>query len=213
MSISSVGTGLYQNINGLNSPAATSPVSNSDGSTGTSQTVANAAGIANNSSSLSMAISQALAQMNGGANFSSLSTPASQQSSSDFMSSLIASLQGSSSSNSSSPNALSDLLGYSSAQTTTPVQLDQSSATIQLQTTIQNLITQLDGNNGISSLFGGSPDSSTSSGLADLQQSFNGLVTASGGNPSQASLQSFLKTVAANIQGSMSIGSLFDTSA
>jgi hypothetical protein len=91
--------------------------------------------------------------------------------------------------------------------------LDQSSSTIKLQTSIQNLITQLDGNSSTDALLGISSDSGSSSTLQNLQQSFNSLVTSSGGNPSQTSLQSFLKTVAANIQGSMSVGSLFDASA
>ena len=94
MSISSVGTSLYQDVNRLISPTSTSTVSNADGSIGTSQAVSNTTGSVGNSSSLSQAISQALAQMNGGTDISSLLTPASQQSTSDFMSSLIASLQG-----------------------------------------------------------------------------------------------------------------------
>ncbi|MFI4940451.1 MAG: hypothetical protein ACHP7O_08960 [Burkholderiales bacterium] len=160
---------------------------------------------------MSAAISQALAQLNGGAGLSSLLTPASQQSTSDFTSSLLAALQGSSSSSSSSTDSLSALLGNTS-QTPAPVSLDQSSSTFNLQSGIQNLITQLNGNSGISSLLGDNSNSNTSSGLANLQQSFNSLVTSSGGNPSQASLQSFLQTVAVNVQGSLSIGSLFSTS-
>ena len=209
MSISSIGINAYQNANGLTYPVAT--VVNAGGSTGTSQAVANAA---TNNSSLSVAISQALMQMNNGAGLSSLLTPASTQSSSNFMNSLLASMQGSSSSNPSSTNSLPGLFGYSSGQAAKPVKLDQSSSTIKLQTSIQNLIAQLDGSGGgSSSLLGGSPDSNTPSGLENLQQSFNNLVTASGGNPSQASLQTFLKTVAINIQGTMSMGSLFDASA
>jgi hypothetical protein len=213
MSISSVGTNVYQNASGVTTPATTATVSNSNGSAATSQTSANATGSANNST-LALAVNQALAQLSGGANLSSLLTPASQQSSSDFISSLLASLQGSSSSNSSSTNPLADLFGTSSTQApATPVTLDPSSSTIKLQTSIQNLISQLDGSGGISSLLGGSTGTDASPGLAELQQSFNSLVTAAGGNPTQASLQSFLKTVAVSIQGSTSIGSLFDASA
>jgi hypothetical protein len=213
MSISSVGTSVYQNASGVATPAATGAVSNPNGSTAANQTSANATGSANNST-LALAVSQALAQLSGGANLSSLLTPASQQSSSDFMTSLLASLQGSSSSNSSSTNPLADLFGSASTQAAaTPVKLDQSSSTIKLQTSVQNLISQLDGTSGISSILGSGSGADASPGLADLQQSFNSLVTAAGGNPTQASLQSFLKTVAVSIQGSASIGSLFDASA
>jgi hypothetical protein len=82
-----------------------------------------------------------------------------------------------------------------------------------LQKSIQSLINQLSDNSSIGSLFGGDSGSSESPALLNLQQSFNSLLTNSGGNPSQASLQSFLKTVAANIQGSTSLGSFLDVSA
>jgi len=205
MSVTSVVASVYQNVNGINSTSAKPIVSTAGDSTATSQTVAKA----NANSSLSAAIVQSLSQMNGGA--PSLLT--SQQSSSDLTSSLLAAIQGTSSSNTSSTNSLTNLFGYSSGQTTTPVKLDQSSSTINLQASIQSLISQLDGSSGTSSLLGGDSVANTPAGLGDLQQSFNNLVTASGGNPTQASLQSFLKTVAVNLQGSMSIGSLFDTSA
>lgn len=187
----------------LASPVAAAP--NADSSAGSSPAVASADGLAN-SSSLSLAVSQALAQMRGGAGLAGSSTPAAAQD--GFTSSLLASLPGSSPTNATSAGPLSGLYGSSSGQAANPVKLDPSSSTIKLQTSIQNLIAQLDGNG---SLGGGAAN--IPSGLANLQQSFNKLVTAGGGNPSQTSLQSFLKTVAANIQGSMSIGSMFDASA
>jgi hypothetical protein len=216
MSISLTGINSYQNTDPLTSTpsaqATTLNVSDTVGSTGTNQPPGNTAA-ANNNSNLSVAINQALAQINAGGDLSNLFTPASQQSTSDFMGNLLASLQGSPAAESSSTNSVSGLFGYSSGQTTAPVALNQSSPTIKLQTAIQNLITQLDGNSSANDLFGTNSDANASSGLANLQQSFNSLITSSGGDPSQASLQSFLKTVAANIQSSMSIGNLFDASA
>jgi hypothetical protein len=217
MSISSVGTNSYLDINGLtspstskastvNAPAASAPAS-------ASPTDTSASGIAGNNSELSSAVRQALAQLNAGAGLSGLLTPDSQQPASDFMSNLISSLPGLSSSGSSSSNSLSDLFGTSSDPAPAPITLDQSSSTIKLQTSIQNLISQLDGNGNTDNLLGLSSDSNTSSGLQNLQQSFNTLLTASNGNPSQTTLQSFLKTVAVNIESSVSIGNLFDVSA
>ena len=217
MSISSIGTSSYSDVNGITSPLAsqtsTPTVSNAASSTSVSKTDVGTPGVASNNSNLSSAIRLALAQMNAGGGLSSLLTSDSQQSTSDFMSNLFSSLPGLSSSGSTATNPISDLLGTSSSQAPTPVQLDQSSSTIKLQTSIQKLISQLDGGSSTSDLFGSGTTSNASSGFTNLQQSFNNLITASGGNPSQTSLQSFLKTVAANIQGSASIGSLFDASA
>jgi hypothetical protein len=217
MSISSVGTNSYLDINGLTSPSASKAsavnVPDALAPTSTSQTESSTSGIAGNNSELSSAVRQALAQLNAGAGLSSLLTSDSQQPASDFMSNLINSLPGLSSSSSSSANSLSDLFGNSFDPAPAPITLDQSSSTIKLQTSIQNLITQLDGNSSINNLFGSDSDSNTSSGLQNLQQSFNTLLTASNGNPTQTTLQSFLKTVATNIESSASIGNLFDASA
>jgi hypothetical protein len=193
MSNPSVIANAYQYSRGVSSPAAGS----------TDAHPAEAAG-----TSFADAVRIAIAQMGGGA---ALLTADAQQPGADFLSNVLASMQGASASNPSSGSALSGSLGSSSGQAIAPVSLDQSSATIALQTTIQNLITQLDGI-GSGGLLGGSADSSAFSGLADLQQSFNSLVTASGGNPDQASLEAFLKSVAATIQGSVPIGSLLNTS-
>jgi hypothetical protein len=218
MSISSLGPSIYTNTNGLTS-AGTAPASTANGldsatTTGTTTSNTSTSGVAGNNSVLSLAIAQALAQLNAGSGITSLLSSDTQQSSSDFMSSLLSAVQGTSS-NSSSTDPLSALLGYTANGQATPsvapVTLDQSSPTIQLQASIQNLITQLDGNSSTGDLLG--VGSNSNSGLQDLQQSFNSLVTASGGNPTQASLQSFLKMVAVSVQGSMSVGSLFDTSA
>ncbi len=203
MSVSSISTNAYQNANGLTSLAAVVPNAGGSASTGTVNATAN-------KSSLSLAVTQAMAQMNMGSGLSSLLGSTASQSTTDFTSSLLASLQGSLSPDSSTKQSLS---GYATGQAATPVTLDRTSSTIKLQTSIQGLISQLDGNNNISNLLSGNPASNAASGLANLQQSFNSLVTNSGGNPSQASLQSFLQTVAINIQGSMSVGNLFNTSA
>ncbi|MDY7538100.1 hypothetical protein QN372_19190 [Undibacterium sp. RTI2.1] len=236
MSISSVGTNSYQGVSSLTSTLANagttlSTVNNADVNTinstaaasgNTSQTAATSAN-GFNSSSLAAALQLSLSQFNAGSSISALfgSSDSSQQSSSDFLSNLLGSLPGLSSSTTSSSSSLTDLLngsngsGSSASQTPAVVQLDSTSATFKLQTSIQNLITQLDNGSSASSsgdLFGASGSGSSSS-LQSLQQSFNDLITSSGGNPSQTSLQSFLKVVAANVQGSASIGSLFDASA
>lgn len=96
------------------------------------------------------------------------------------MSNLFSALQGTST-NSSSSDPLAALLGYTSngqaASSPAPVTLDQSSPTVQLQASIQNLITQLDGNGSTGDLLG--IGGSSNPGLQDLQQSFNSLITAS----------------------------------
>jgi hypothetical protein len=217
-SIGVTGTNGYPNIIApASSTIAASAVSDPNATGSTSQTSTSTSATGDNSSSLALAISQALLQINANSSLASLLTPSSQQSTSDFTSSLLASLQGSSalasSASSSAGNSIASLLGYGSGHATTPVALDQSSPTVKLQGSIQNLITQLGGNSSTDTLLGITPDSGTSSTLGGLQQSFNSLITSSGGNPDQASLQSFLKTVAANIQGSLSIGSLFSASA
>lgn len=215
MAISSVGVATSPNIYSLNS-LSTSETSNVAGTTTPTSTdpKGTKTSAAGNNSNLSLAIRETLAKLNAGAGLSSLLTPDAQQTTSDFMSNLYSSLPGLSSSGSSPADPLSALLGNSSdQQSATPLQLDQSSPTIQLQMSIQKLIQQLDGNNNTGSLFGTSTAPNASSGLQNLQGSFNSLITASGGNPSQTSLQSFLKTVAANIQSSVSVGSLFDASA
>jgi len=220
MALSTVGTSSYSDINNLNNRqtsssvtrAATTGSTAAAGNTATTGTGATTPGA--NNSSLSSAVNQALAQLNAGGDLSTLLSPQSQQSSSDFLSSLISSLPGLESSNTSSSDPLASLFG-SSGQTVVPVTLDQSSSTIKLQQSIQNLIGQLDGADSSGNLLGiaGGSGSGAGSSLQDLQQSFNDLITSSSGNPSDASLQSFLKLVAANVQASTSIGNLFDANA
>ncbi|MBC3869565.1 hypothetical protein [Undibacterium oligocarboniphilum] len=203
MSISTIGSGSYQTVNNL-LPTVNAASTDTVSSTGTTATAVSGS---NASSSLSAAIAQSLAQFNSGLDVSSLLSATGQQSSSDFLSSLYSALPGLSDSSQTS-NPLSSLLNGGNAPA--PVQLDQNSATIKLQTSIQQLISNL---NGGSSLTGGLSSNSTGTDIGNLQQSFNSLIQSSGGNPDQASLQSFLKLVAANIQGSSAVGSLFSTSA
>lgn len=209
MATSSVGTSAWLNSNFVTSPRSSQTASALVPSmAGANQTPAPATGAFNNSS-LSAAIQQALAQARAGADLVSLLTPDTQQAASDFMGSLLAAMPMSEGLGGPSPNALPALSAYTSAQAAAPVALNQSSPTIKLQTAIQKLISQLDGNSKTGELFG----AEAAPGLGNLQQSFNRLITSSGGNPSEASLQSFLKTVASHIQNSMSIGSLLDASA
>ncbi|MFZ6774275.1 hypothetical protein ACO0LB_16320 [Undibacterium sp. SXout7W] len=197
MIISSAGINNYQNVGAINSSvvagtATTAGSTTSASSVGSTSTNTNASGV--NDSNLSLAVKQALAQINSGKDLTAyLSSDSSQSSASDFTSNLFSSLPGLSTASSSA----------AAGQGTTPVQLDQSSSSFKLQNSIQKLITQLD---------------KTSSGdgtsdTASLQKSFNNLISNSGGNPAQQDLQSFLKLVAANVQGSSSIGSLFSASA
>jgi hypothetical protein len=214
MAISSIGIGSSAIDTGIGTaPSVTDPSGSGNvASTATASSPdAGTSGV--NNSALSQAIRQALAQVNAGGDLSGLLTATGQQSTSDFMSSLFNALQ-TSPADASQSNLFSGLSGYASSQTATaPVELNQSSPTIGLQKSIQNLINQLDNNSNVGSLFGGDSGSGGSPALLNLQQSFNSLLTDSGGNPSQASLQSFLKTVAANIQGSASLGSFLDVSA
>jgi hypothetical protein len=215
MAISSIGIGSSTIDTGLGTSPSVTAASDSGNIAPTATASSPDAGTSGvNNSALSQAIKQALAQVNAGGDLSGLlTTTAGQQSTSDFMSSLFNALQ-TSPADASQSNVLSGLSGYASSQTaTTPVALNQSSPTIGLQKSIQNLINQLDNNSNVGSLFGGDSGSGGSPALLNLQQSFNSLLTNSGGNPSQASLQSFLKTVAANIQGSTSLGSFLDVSA
>src|SRR6185312_1205486 len=203
MAISLIGGFGYSDSNSLLSTSISPTGSNSGVSDAivadASNGMTSMSGIAGNNSSLSSAVLQALSQINGGGDISSLFSSDSQDSTSDFMTNLFSSLPGFSSGGTSLTDPLSSLFGNSSNQSVAPVALDQSSTTIKLQTSIQNLITQLDGNSDTEALLGISPDSDSSSSLQNLQQSFNSLITSSGGNPSQTSLQSFLKIAAANI--------------
>ena len=189
MIVSSTGVNNYQNVGAITTSAAgnTAPVStSSSGNVSSASTNVNASGI--NDSNLSVAVKQALAQINSGKDLTAyLSTDSSQTSAADFTS-----------------NLFSSLPGLSSSSNGVPVQLDQSSSSFKLQDSIQKLITQLDKASGTEG---------TSSGAISLQKSFNSLISQSGGNPAQQDLQSFLKLVAANVQGSSSIGSLFSASA
>ncbi|MBC3883784.1 hypothetical protein [Undibacterium griseum] len=200
MSVSPISTSSYQTVGGLLFPAASSAVTSNSGDTTTADSTSTAVTGNSNNSSLSSAITQSLAQYNANLDLSSLLSATGQQSSSDFLSNLYSALPGLSGSSQNS-NALSGLLNGGSAPAA--VQLDQNSATIKLQTSIQQLISNLDSSNG----------SNTETDFGNLQQSFNNLIQNSGGNPDQTSLQSFLQLVATNIQGSSTVGSLFSTSA
>lgn len=161
----------------------------------TSSTTTN---VANNSSgnSLSTAVQQALVQLNAGKDISAFfNDEDGAQSSNGFSNNLLANLPGISG-NTSANSA-------NNQTTNTPIKLDPNSSSIQLQSAIQKLITQLDNGNS----------SSEAAGLGSLQTAFNSLVSKSGGDPSAQNLQSFLKLVAVNVQGSTSIGSIFSTSA
>lgn len=161
----------------------------------TSSTTTN---VVNNSSgnSLSTAVQQALVQLNAGKDISAFfNDEDGAQSSNSFSNNLLANLPGISG-NTSANSA-------NNQTTNTPIKLDPNSSSIQLQSAIQKLITQLDNGNS----------SSEAAGLGSLQTAFNALVSKSGGDPSAQNLQSFLKLVAVNVQGSTSIGSIFSTSA
>lgn len=203
MSVSPISTSSYQTVGGLLFPVASSAVASNSGDTTTADSTSTAVTGNSNNSSLSSAITQSLAQYNANLDLSSLLSATGQQSSSDFLSNLYSALPGLSGSSQNS-NALSGLLNGGSAPAA--VQLDQNSATIKLQTSIQQLISNLDSRNS-------SSGSNTETDFGNLQQSFNSLIQNSGGNPDQTSLQSFLQLVATNIQGSSTVGSLFSTSA
>ena len=143
--------------------------------------------------SFNSAIQQALVQLNAGRDISAFfDSDEGQEASSSFGNSLLSQLPGLS-------NA-----GISDAQAaTSPIKLDPNSSSIQLQSSIQKLITQLDSGNS----------ANAAAGLGSLQEAFNSLVNKSGGEPSAQNLQSFLKLVAVNVQGSTSLGSIFSTSA
>lgn len=206
MSVSPISTSSYQTVGGLLFPVASSAVASNSGDTTTADSTSTAVTGNSNNSSLSSAITQSLAQYNANLDLSSLLSATGQQSSSDFLSNLYSALPGLSGSSQNS-NALSGLLNGGSAPAA--VQLDQNSATIKLQTSIQQLISNLDSSNSSNSSSG----SNTETDFGNLQQSFNSLIQNSGGNPDQTSLQSFLQLVATNIQGSSTVGSLFSTSA
>ena len=200
MAISVIATIVNQSVEALTSAAGSPVVANPDADISASQTAVG--GITGNNSSLSVAVAEEIAQMNGGANLTNLLTPASQQSGSDFMGSLLTTLEGLDPSNSASINPLLDLFGNAYGQNTPALSRNPASATFDLQTSIQTLISQLDGSNEMDCLLDPGANANTSSGLVDLQQSFNNLITSNGGYPSQASLPSFLQTVAANIDDS-----------
>lgn len=186
MTITPLSSSNYQTIKDLNTTYANS----TSASTTKSANEVEANNIAgNNNSELNAAVRQVLSQINSAKDISAFfSSEGGQQAGSDFTSNLLSTLPGLSSENASG----SKVAG---------IELDQSSGSYKLQNSIQKLITQLDNNK------------SEDSGLGNLQESFNALVKKSGGDPSAENLQSFLKLVAVNIQGSTSIGSLFNTSA
>ena len=232
MSVSGLSNNVlnYQTIGGLTfptNPLGTSVSANAVAAVGNSQGSAasnsSTAGTNNsNNSSLSAAITQSLLQVNPNLDLTSLLSSTGQQASSDFLSNLynvLPQLSGSGSSSSDAATQQLQSLLTSSAPQVAPAQLNASSATYSLQNGIQQLISNLNntdsGENSIDSLFGDSSSSDDSGAFSasSLQSAFNQLISSSGGNPSQTSLQSFLQLVAVNIQGSTSIGSLFDTSA
>lgn len=146
-----------------------------------------------NTNSISSAIQQALVQLNAGRDISAFfNSDEGKEASSSFGNNLLSNLPGLSNNSNGELQAIS-----------TPIKLDPNSSSIQLQSSIQKLITQLDNGNS----------TTAAAGLGSLQDAFNSLVSKSGGEPSTQNLQSFLKLVAINVQGSTSIGSIFSTSA
>ena len=179
----------------------------SNESTAASSTVAKLSSIDNNVSNnivqnpaatssgnkLNSAIQQALVQLNAGRDISAFfNSEEGQDANNSFTSNILSQLPG-----------LNQGNDGASTNTSTPIKLDPNSTSIQLQSSIQKLITQLDSGN----------NASAAAGLGTLQESFNTLISKSGGEPSSQNLQSFLKLVAVNVQGSTSLGSIFSTSA
>jgi hypothetical protein len=186
MAIAPLSTSNYQTIKDLNTTYATN---SGTSKTSSSDEVGNTSNASNNNSELNAAVRQVLSQINSAKDISAFfSSESGQQAGSDFTSSLLSTLPGLDSANGNG----SKVAG---------IELDQTSGSYKLQNSIQKLITQLDSNK------------SEDSGLGNLQETFNALVSKRGGDPSAENLQSFLKLVAVNIQGSTSIGSLFSTSA
>ena len=185
MAITSLNSSNYQAIRDLNSAYATASSSASKTSSDKELDPVQSG----NNSELNAVVRQVLSQINSAKDISAFfGTDQGQEAGADFTSNLLSNLPGLSSSNRDG----SPVAGLA---------LDQSSGSYQLQNSIQKLITQLDSNK------------SEDSGLGNLQEAFNALIKKSGGDPSAENLQSFLKLVAVNIQGSTSIGSLFSTSA
>lgn len=190
MAITPLNSNNFQTIKDLNSAYASATAGVNKTSASNEVEDSNAAGTNNtNNSELSLALRQVLSQINSSKDISAFfGSDDGQQAESDFTSNLLGNLPG-----------LSSAGGNGNKQA--GVTLDQASGSYKLQSSIQKLITQLDSNK------------SEDSGLGNLQEAFNALVKKSGGDPSAENLQSFLKLVAVNIQGSTSIGSLFSTSA
>jgi hypothetical protein len=160
-----------------------------------------------NVSDLAAAVKQALAQINSIKDISAyFNAGDSQQAASDFTSNLLSNLPGFSSSadlNPAQSNTNNQIPASTSTQNSTQINLDPNSSSYKLQASIQKFISALD-----------TPDSANqAAGLGSLNSAFNTLIEKTGGEPSAQSLQSFLKLVAVNVQGSTSIGSLFSTSA
>lgn len=191
MTITSLTGSNAQTIKDLNSVYANpSAAANKTSATTEVESSSNGSGGAgSNNSELNAVVRQVLSQINSTKDISAFfGTDQGQEAGADFTSNLLSNLPGLSSSNRDG----SPVAGLA---------LDQSSGSYHLQNSIQKLITQLDSNK------------SEDSGLGNLQEAFNALIKKSGGDPSAENLQSFLKLVAVNIQGSTSIGSLFSTSA
>lgn len=189
MAITSLNSSNYQAIRDLNSAYATATSSASKTSSDKELDPVQSGNNSELNAVVRQVLSQVLSQINSAKDISSFfSTEEGQQAGADFTSSLFSSLPGLSSDN-------------ANANKVAGIELDPSSSSYKLQNSIQKLITQLD--NG----------KSDESGLGKLQETFDALIKKSGGDPSSENLQSFLKLVAVNIQGSTSIGSLFSTSA
>lgn len=185
MAITPLSSNSYQAIRDLNSAYSAASTGNNKTNSG-NELEGTQSG---NQSELNTALRQVLSQINSAKDISAFfSTDDGQQAGSDFTSSLLSNLPGLNSNN-------------ANASKVAGIELDPASGSYKLQNSIQKLITQLD--NG----------QSDESGLGKLQETFNTLIKKSGGDPSSENLQSFLKLVAVNIQGSTSIGSLFSTSA
>lgn len=202
MAISGVGSDSLSSLLGNLAPVVKSTQTSSTASTvnspaSSASTPASNTGTLQDKSVMAAALMQSLQQFSAGSSISSLfsDTEDSQSSGNQFLSQLYA--------------AMPEVQGMPSGKTgganvyAKPAQLNTGSPTYPLQQGIQKLISQLEQGSG----------DQANPLLSNLQSSFNTLIKASGGNPQQGDLQSFLKLVATQVQGSLSVGSLFSASA
>ncbi|AOU97069.1 hypothetical protein BI364_02770 [Acidihalobacter yilgarnensis] len=163
-------------------------------------------GVGQTSGSTNTAVSSTLTTNNSASTSGATSQSATQMALASFIQSLMAALQGQSGTNGTTdPNA----------QTTgnPGMQGMHHHGGHHLQAALQNLIQQLSGTSSSSATSGTTSSQSTSS-LANLQQSFQSLVTAMGSNSSSTSLTGFLQAFSNGLPGSntSAVGNLLQTS-